>query len=289
MYNSGLRNPRRNMLICVAVTFVAWAFVAWGAFEMHQNGEETLGSALKIGLALLPALLGPFMILNFWLGVKVFAAIRRGEDELARWTVTAAELAGFSAYDDALNALGGENLNDWARPREPAPGGIEIRFVTDGVLVGDTYFGLINSGPFRFTGVRMLSENPPAIAFRTISTSANRFNFRTWVGALRIPVSRAASAEAGKVLDHYRQVSASGAVHPTLQRRRRLVGRISMIGAPIFFAIAAVGFVLKSKGMYSDSNDFSGLLIGLGVLVGGAMSIVALIVWKLGQGRPRKP
>ena len=62
-----------------------------------------------------------------------------------------------------------------------------------------------------------------------------------------------------------------------------------MIGAPIFFAIAAVGFVLKSKGMYSDAYDFSGLLIVLGLLVGGAMSIVALIVWKLGQAQPRKP
>lgn len=289
MYNSGLRNPRRNMLICVAVTFVAWVFVAWGALEMHLAGEETLSSALKIGFALLPALLGPFMILNFWLGVKVFAAIRRGENEIARWTVPAAELAGFAAYDDALNALGGENLNDWTRPREPPPPGIEIIFVTDGVLVGDTYFGLINSGPFRFTGVRMLAESPPAIAFRTISTSANRFNFRTWVGALRIPVSRAASGKAANVLDHYRRVSASGLVHPTLQRRRRIVGRISMIGAPIFLAIAAVGIVLKSKGMYSDANDVSGLLIALGLLVGGAMSIVALIVWKLGQAQPRKP
>lgn len=87
MYNPGLRNPRRNMLICVAATLVAWAFVAWGAFEMHQAGEETFGSGLKIGLALLPVLLGPFMILNFRLGVKVFAAIRRGENEIGRWTV----------------------------------------------------------------------------------------------------------------------------------------------------------------------------------------------------------
>lgn len=161
--------------------------------------------------------------------------------------------------------------------------------MTDGVLVGDTYFGLINTGPFRFTGVRMLSESPPAIAFRTISTSANRFSFRTWGGALRIPVSHAASAEAAKVLDHYRRVSASGIVNPALQRRRRLVGRISMIGAPIFFSVAAIGFVMKSNGMYSDANDVSGLLIVLGLMVGGAMLIVAMIAWQLGRGQPRRP
>jgi hypothetical protein len=33
--------------------------------------------------------------------------------------------------------------------------------------------------------------------------------------------------------------------------------------------------------MYSDANDISGLLIGLGLLIGGGMLIVALIVWRL--------
>ena len=275
------------MLICVAVTLVAWAFVAWGAFEMHQTGEETLGSGLKIGLALLPALLGPLAILNFRLGTKVFAAIRRGEDEIARWTVTAAELAEFSAYDGALNALGDENLNDWSPPRQSPPAGVEVIFVTDGVLVGDTYFGLINTGPFRFTGVWMLAESPPAIAFRTITTLANRFGARTTVGALRIPVSRTASAEAARVLGHYRRVHEGGLVSPRLQRRRRLVGRLAMIGTPIAFAVAAVGFVLKSKGMYSDANDISGVMIVLGLLTGGAMLIVGLVAWRLGRAQPR--
>jgi len=72
------------MLISVAAMLAAWAFVNWGAFAMRQAGKEMLGSGLKIGLALLPAILGPLMIFNFRRGMKVFAAIRCGENEIAR-------------------------------------------------------------------------------------------------------------------------------------------------------------------------------------------------------------
>jgi hypothetical protein len=155
--------------------------------------------------------------------------------------------------------------------------------------VGDTYFGLINTGPFRFAGVWMLSESPPAILFRTITTRADRFGARTAAGALRIPVSRAASAEAAKVVGHYRRMEAGEFVSPRLQRQRRLIRRIVMIGAPIALAIAAAGFVLKSRGMYSDANDISGLMIILGLMTAGGILIVALAVWRLGRARLPKP
>lgn len=283
----GVRNPRRSALICAAVTLVAWASVAWGALEMHAAGRETLGSGLKIGLALLPAILAPFMFTNFWRGMKVFAAIRRGENEIGRWMVSAAELAEFSANNATHNARGGDNLNVWTPPRALPPEGLEIIFVTDGVLVGDTYFALVTTGMFKVSAARMLSESPPAIAFRTVTTWANRFGFRTSVDALRIPVSRAAHAEAAKVLGHYRRVEAREViVHPGFYRGRM---RFGLIGALVFFAIAAVGFMLKSKGMYSDSDDVSGLMIGIGILFGTAMLILALAAKVLGGAQRRRP
>ncbi|TWT15109.1 hypothetical protein [Reyranella sp. CPCC 100927] len=287
MHNHGIRNPQRSALICVAVTVVAWAFVAWGALEMHMAGEETLGSGLKIGLALLPAILAPAMFYNFWRGMKVFAAIRRGENEIGRWTATAAELAEFSANDHARNALGRENLNMWTPPRRPPPQGIEIIFVADGVLVGDTYFALITTGMFKITGVRILSESLPAIAFRTGATWMHEHRVHTAVGALRIPVSRAASAAAARVLGHFERVDAREIiVNPGFYRGRMLVG---LFGAPIFFAVAAVGFTLKLTGRYNDSDDVSGLLIVIGILLGGAMLVLALAAWWLGRAQRRKP
>lgn len=283
---SGIRNPRRSVRICVAVTVAAWAFIAWGAFEMHAAGEETLGSGLKIGLALLPAIIAPAFAYNFWRALKIFAAIRRGENEIGRWTVSVAELAEFSANDGARNALGGENLNGWTPPRKPPPAGIEVIFVADGALVGDTYFALVTTGMFKFTGVQLLSEGLPAIAFRTVTTWAHEQRVHTSFGALRIPVSRAAGAAAARVLAHYQRVEAREViVNPGFYRGRM---RFGLIAAPIFFAIAAVGFVLKSTGRYNDSDDVSGLLIGIGILIGGAMLILALVAWRLGRAQHRK-
>ena len=126
MFSAGIRNPQRSMLICVAVTLVAWGSVAWGVIEMNVAGRETAGSGLMIGLALLPAILAPFLIFNFWRGVRVIAAMRRGEWQIARWTVTAAELGEFAASEKAHNARGIESLNDWTPPREMPSSGIEV-------------------------------------------------------------------------------------------------------------------------------------------------------------------
>lgn len=194
MFSVGIRNPRRSVLICVAITLVAFASIAWGVFEMQAAGQETLSSGLKIGLALLPAILAPLMAVNFWWGMKVMARIGRGEKAIARWTVTAADLAQFAAIDKARDARGIEHMNDWSPPREPPSSGIEVIFVPDAVLVGDTYFSLANKGLFRFTSVRMHGQNPPVIAFQTLTTYANRFGARTTRGELRIPVAPLASA-----------------------------------------------------------------------------------------------
>lgn len=287
MFSPGIHNPWRSLYGCVAVTLVAWAFVAWGAFEMHAAGKETLGSGLKIGLALLPAILAPAAAYNFWRGVKVFADIRRGENEIGRWTVSAAELAEFTTADDARNARGGENLNVWTPPRAPPPAGLEIIFAADGVLVGDTYFALVTTGMFKITGVGMLSDGLPAIAFRTVTTWANRFNIRTSVDALRIPVSRAAGAAAARVVDHYKRVEARGViVNPGFYRGRI---RFGLIGAPICFAVAATGVVMKATGIYNDSRDIPGLLIILGFLPGIALLALALAAWRLSLAQRRKP
>jgi hypothetical protein len=286
VFSPGIRNPRRSMLIGVAITLAAWAFVAWGAFEMQAAGQETLGSGLKIGLGLLPALLAPFIIFNFWRGTKVFAAIRRGENEIGRWTVTAAELAEFSAGDKARNALGGENRNVWAPPRHTPAAGVEIIFVADGVLVGDTYFALVTTGLFKFTSVWMLSEGGPAIAFRTITTWANRFTTRTSVDALRIPVSRLASAEAAKVVAHFERVGAREiVVNPNFYRGRM---RFGLIAAPISFAVAAVGFVLGAFEEGPDSISVPTLMVVIGMVLGVAMLILALAAGLLGGAQVRK-
>ncbi len=274
MFSVGIRNPGRSVLICVAITLVALASITWGVIEMQSAGQETLGSGLKIGLALLPAIIAPFMTLNFWGGMKVIAAIRRGERQIARWTVPAAELAEFVVSDKARNALRGETVNDWSPPRDQPSTGIEVIFVPDGVLVGDTYFALITTGLFRFSGVRMLIEGPPVVAFRTHTTYANRFGTRTMSGELRIPVARLAGEDVMKVVAHFERVLAGTTnANPDFYRRRM---RIGLIAAPILLAIAALGFVLGPNDMNDGSISVPSLMVIIGLVFGIGALILAL-------------
>ncbi len=279
-----LRNPRRYLLISIAVTVTACAFLLWGAIEMYRAGEETFGSGMKIGLALLPAILGPAAAFNFWRGVKVFAAIKRGENEIGRWTVTAADLAEFAPVDDDRNAHGGVYRNVWPRPRDLPTTGLEIIFVADAALVGDTYYALVTTGLFKVTAVGMLVDCAPTIEFVTVTTSVrggNSVSVRSAVAALRIPVSRSVGADvaAAGVIDHFRRVLAREIiVNPHFYRRRM---RFGLIGAPICFAIALVGYLL-------DREDLSVPMLALGILLGCVMLILALAAWKLDQARLRK-
>jgi len=280
-----IHNPRRSVLICVAVALVAWAVVAWGAFEMREADEEAIGPPLKVGLGILPAILAPAFAYNFWCAMTVFAAMRRGENQIGRWTVTAAELAEFAANDSARNALGREHRNTWTPPRQPPPAGLEIIVAADSALVGDTYFALATTSGFKITGVRLLSEGLPAIAFRTVTTWKHEHRVHTAVDALRIPVSRAAGPEAAKVLGHYAQVEARGIiVNPGFYRSRM---RFGLIAAPICFAVAAGGLVMALT--EGDSGLVPGLLIAIGIVLGTAMLILALAAWWLGQAQRRKP
>lgn len=286
MFSPGIRNPQRSLLICMAVTLAACASIGWGVIEMNAAGQETLGSGLKIGLALLPAILAPAMALNFWGAINVMAAMRRGENAIARWTIPAAELAEFTTVDAARDARGIAHLNDWPPPREPPPSGIDIVFTPSAVLVHDTYFPLITTGLFRFIGVRLLSDSQPVIAFRTKTTYANRFGTRTTDGELRIPASRQASTDAAKVVAHFGKVATGTIIADPNFYGRRV--RIGLIAAPIFFAIAAVGFILRSV-LKSDSGFDPMILIAIGLVFGIASLILAAAAKLLERAQRRKP
>ena len=286
MFSPGIRNPHRSVLICLAVTLVSWVSIAWGIAEMSAAGQETQSSGLKIGLALLPAIIAPLMAWNFWWGMKVIARIRRGENQIVRWTATAADLASFAASNAARNALGVEHHNDWSSPRKSSSSSIEVIFVPDGVLVGDTYFPLVTLGPYSFSHVWLLAEAAPAIVFRTRLVLANRFGARTTIGELRIPVPHSASAEAAKVVAHFERVKTGTVIaNPDFYRSRM---RIGMIGAPIFLAIAAMGFVLGPSDMSNGDISIPSLMVIIGLAAGVAMLILAFAAKLLDNGQRRK-
>jgi hypothetical protein len=285
MRGIGVRNPRSYLILCLGVTLLSWLCVAWGALLLRgTEEEEPLGPSMMVGLGILPAIFAPFLVWNFWRGVRVFAAIRRGDELIGRWSVSADELAAFKREEAALAARGGENI--WIPPHNAPPGRLEVRFVADGVLVGDTYFGLVTIGVFTITGVGLRAPGAPAIVFHTVLSQGDRFSSRASAGELRIPLSRAAGGEASRVLRHFeRVVSREIVLHPTYYRN---VVRFGLVAGPICVAIAAAGVAMRATGADVEAGIDAEIMIILGLLFGIFALVVALAGAMLRRAQHRR-
>lgn len=284
MPNTGVRNPARSVLIALAVTLIAWGAVAYGFWAMSATGAESTLSAAMIGIGLLPAILGPFFVLNFWAGVNVIARIRRGEGVIARWRIPAGEMAAFVIEDDQRNRHGMEYLNDWTPPREIPPEGIEIAFAGNGVLVHDTYFVLPNFGPVRFERVGIIAAHPLAMEFVMAAPRVDRFSYRETRSVLRLPIPRADDPMALTVLDHYRQVlSGKVASNPDFYSNRV---RFGLIAALVLLPVAGLGFALKHDGF--DQVDMPVIMMIFGGISGTGALVLALVAWILGRRQRMK-
>jgi hypothetical protein len=283
MLSAGIHNPRRNLAIALGVTLLAWASIAWGILEMQANGwEETTASGLKIGLAMLPALFGPFMILNFWWAVRIVAALKHGKKVLGRWQVSGGTLSTFLTQDADRSNHGPTYLNDWKAPSAPPVDGIEVIFGTNGVLVQDSYFALGTSGPYKFTAVGILPAYPLSIEFVTVATfvsSISAVTIRRFPAVLRLPITGADCPDALRVLDHYRKVLA-GEIDPNPGFYQRRI-RIGLIGAAIFGTIAVTGFVIGPQS--PDYFDLPSLMMIFGSIFTFASLLLATLAWILSR------
>jgi hypothetical protein len=288
MKGQGFRRPRLVIAICAGVTAVSCLAIVWGALEMMRTGDDGGLPGTAVGLGIAPAVLGLGMLFLAIRGARTVAAAQRGDRVFARWTVSSDELAAFAVNDKARNALGIAYGNDWKPPRKVPAEGIEIRFDPDGVLVGDTYFGLVTTGMFKFEGVQILPENPLAIEFGTVATtfsSATTVHVHTHRGVLRLPVGRLGRDEAVKVLDHYKRVDRRETiVNPGFYRGRIKFG---LIAAAVCFVTAALGFAMEALEI---GGDFMPVLLAVGGIVAGIGGLVLALLAKAlssAQHRPR--
>lgn len=277
MRNNGLRNPARGALICLAMFLGGAVSVMSGASEMQKLGAETVSSAAQIGIGLLAGIMGFLFQFNFWWGVRVMRAMRRGENEIARWTISPDELAAFRKNDDAHTARG--RSNDYDVPASAPAGGLQVIFSADAVLVGDTFFGLTTTGLAHFRSMQVLPEDPPCIEFDTALVWGSNVTvprIRVSHGVLRIPVSPTATDEAQKVVAHYRDVVARKViVKPDFWRWRIRLG----LGTAIVCAlVAAAGFGLEATD--AGFGEVPMIMAASGTLVGLAGLVLAVIAWR---------
>lgn len=263
MRNRGLSRPGLNMGICVAGVLLAVLSIWSGVSEMNALGRETNASAAKIGIAIPVGVICFGMFFNFLWGYRLMAAARRGEKVVGRWTVTPAEVEAFRADDNRRADLGYDN--DYKLPKKVPPGGLEVIFTDNSVIVGGTYFGLVTTGLFKFEGVQMLPDNPLALEFGTVMTSVTKINavrINRIRGVLRVPVSRAGREAAVKVLNHFSAVDQRKAlVNPGFYARRIKWG---LIAAVMFFVVAAGGFGLNAA--KTDLGDIPLLMAVVGTI-----------------------
>lgn len=195
--SAGVRHPGR------------WAAVnalgaAAGVAGLVLGGEG--GGPWRM-LGLFPALLCP-MFLAYYLGrMKAFRDLRRGRTAIARWIVPADEFRAFCAREQAVPP-GSIAVNYYRPPRTLPPDGVEVIFSDRGVLIDGGWFPLSLAGGRRLEGVRYLADDPPALEFDTLLTTTARTSSMTvatrrQAQSLRIPVARAARAEAGGVVDRF--------------------------------------------------------------------------------------
>jgi hypothetical protein len=276
------------MGIAIAITLLSWASVAWGVLEMRGNDwQETTASGLKIGLALLPALLAPFMVLNFWWAVRIVEELCAGKNVLARWRMSGEALAAFIAEDKARSAHGTAYLNDWIPPYEPPADGIEVIFGPTGVWVDNSYFTLAKSGFYKFTAVGILPSQPLCIEFVTVATMVSNISavtIRRFTAVLPLPLTDADSPDALKVLDHYRGVL-SGETNPNPQFYPRRI-RIGLIGAAVFLLPAFAGYIIGPQS--EDYFDLPSLMMIFGSIFGLASLLLAMLAWILMQRQQKR-
>lgn len=196
--SAGVRHPGRWALVNALGTVAGIVMLVLGA----RGASPPLQVPGLFAVLLCP------MFLAYYLGrVRTFRGLRSGRTAIARWTVPAEEFRAFCERENAVPP-GSIAVNYYRPPDEVSEAGVEVIFSDRGVLIGEGWFPLSLAGGRRLQGVRYLADDPPAIAFdtllsTTVRTSSATVATRHSAQTLRVPVARAARAQAGRVVDHF--------------------------------------------------------------------------------------
>jgi hypothetical protein len=277
MRNRGMNRPGFYLLICLGVALAGALSIWTGVNDMNALGHETAWTAGRIAFGIIAVVLGLALVPNFIWGMRVVAALQRGEGVIARWTVAPATFDQFRAFDCTLKGTAEDN--DYWTPKVTPPAGVEILFTPESVLIGDTFFGLASSGLIRFSNVRLRQSTPPCLEFSTIMTQLagqpSAVRVYNWQGVLRVPIADDAHDVAAKVLSHYEDVVARRTiVRPNFWRVRIKIG---LIAAAVFSSIAVLGYALN--GMNEELAQAPLIMMIVGAIFGGAGLVLASLAW----------
>jgi hypothetical protein len=277
MWSTGVRKPGLNALVAIAIGVAGLLAVGWGILIMQAEGRETALSAPLIGIGLFAAIMGLTMSVVFLVGVAIYRRVARGETSIARWTVTPAELAVFREEDARRSAHGPEYHNDYTPPATSPPGGLDVIFVPNAVMIGDIFFGLSMTGLVRFDAVKMVRPEPLALEFRirqTVARGATVRWFATETVLLRVPIAHAAMDQATRMPMHFERVLRREIiVNPGFWTVRI---RIGLWTAAISAMISVAGYLWSGA---TGNQDIAHIMLGSGAIFAIAGLILAGGAW----------
>jgi hypothetical protein len=283
MRKIGVRKPGLTAMVVLAIGVSGLIAIVIGAVIMEAEDRNSWVSAALIGIGLFVAIMGlPFSAV-FFIGRGVYRRVARGEGATARWTLTPDELAAFRTGDARRSAFGPDYLSDYTAPATCPPGGLHVIFVPNGVMIGDVYFGLSNTGLVRFSGLQMLQHDLLAIEFRILYTSVRGATVQRYLTEsvlLRVPVARNATEDAARVLTHFEKVLRREIiVDPGFWPLRIKIGLWS---AAICGLISATGYMNWSPAT-SLENPVPEIMMGGGAICAIAGLLLAAGAWILSR------
>lgn len=205
MRDRGITKPNVKATVAAALTVggliaTLWSFA--GPTPVPGSAE-----AFARSLGTVTAILGAMMTANYIYAMSLVRKLRRGEGVIASWTVPTAEFDHFRGVERARKS----RRNNWRMPRGDWPSGLPVAFGANAVLVGETYFKLLGRGMSRFANVRLETDAVSSVEFATRLTvigAGTLSQTARYRGHLRVPIAKAASVQAARVISHYQQVIA---------------------------------------------------------------------------------
>ena len=209
-----------------------------------------------------------FAIPFYQLEASRYHRLMRGEDVIARWTVSERDWKHFVMDEPARNSAKGADANIIELNPKMTAQGVDVVIGKNAIIVGGDFHSLPRAGLSRIYGPSWLNGSPPCLEF-IVSSPNTREITSAWT--LRFPVAQGAQSQAAAVQHHYQ----TRAPELTAQRDPKRMRGIGMVIA-VLGAIALLWGLILFRTNLNPTLLITLLISGIMLTPGG---LLIAIVW----------
>ncbi len=196
-----MRDPGRKKALALAVMLTGLGAIG-GAVVLINTVDWPTTIALLLVAGILATVGGFGGLMVFWSHPRLHRDLLAGRGVIARWQVGAERWAQFRALEEARRADPTALRNEYELPPHDPPLPVTVVVGPEAVLVGDSFHALEGGLPAIVRAESVFG--PPFCIEIGIYYPSGGDSDDAFENVLRFPVGAGASAEAAKVLAHYR-------------------------------------------------------------------------------------